>query len=385
MPLTMDTLAERILKAIEASGMTRRKLAEEIGMDPTALSKALSGKRHFKTLEVALISDALGVLVQDLYAEEETEPVSVAARAQPESGPAVEQALDRAGQILDLDQLLTELGLPASPPYVTYQPPADRPYRQGEWMARRLRSKLRLGAAPLPAEVASLATWLEEKLNVDVAIEPLPRGLDGLAIARRPFGLIMVSSSIPAHRQRYTMAHELGHLLACDGCDIIDENISIGRTPAESRANAFAAAFLMSAEGLQAAFGGSEDISEQLIADLLGTYRVSLDALAFRLHNAGMIDAAQRDAVRRMSSSRIALRQGRATDLQARGDRRWPGRLLDRAVQAYANGRISIRPVARLVGVDADILLEELAPPSFPLAGASAGEPSEDDDLVPML
>jgi IrrE N-terminal-like domain len=192
--------------------------------------------------------------------------------------------------------------------------PELKPYEQGDWLAGKLRTELHLWAADLPAEVGPLATFLEEKVSIDVAIEPLPRGLDGLAIAHRPFGLIMVSSSIPAHRQRYTIAHELGHLLAGDGCNIIDENINIDKTPTEARANAFAAAFLTPAEALRAAVGRSSDLSEQLVADLLGRYRVSLDALAFRLYNADVIDAVGRDTVRRMSSARISLRRGRATD-----------------------------------------------------------------------
>lgn len=386
MALTADTLAERILKVIEASGMTRRQLAEVIGIDPTALSKALSGKRNFKPLEIALISETLRVPVQHLLADEEdgTEPASVAAKAQPYGNPAVETALARVEQMLELDGLLSELGFPATPAHKSRRLPRLKPFEQGDWLADKLRAELHLAAADLPAEVGPLATFLEEKLNVDVAIEPLERGLDGLAIARRPFGLILVSSSIPAHRQRYTIAHELGHLLAGDGCNIIDENINIGKTPIEARANAFAAAFLMPAEALQGALGGSSGLSEQLIADLLGRYRVSLDALAFRLYNVDLIDAVGRDTVRRMSSARIALRQGRATDLQARGDRRWPGGLLDRAVQAYAKGQISIRPIANLVGVDPDTLLEELAPPQLDSADLTSADPAADDP-VPML
>jgi hypothetical protein len=190
-----------------------------------------------------------------------------------------------------------------------------------------------------------------------------------------------VSSWIPATRQRYTIAHELGHLLAGDGGDIqVDENIMGGKTPAESRANAFAAAFLMPEEALRAAHGGRSGVTQQFIADLLGRYRVSLDALAFRLHNIGILTASQREDVRRMSSARISLRQGRAADLQARHDQRWPSGLLSRAVEAYAKGKISIRPISRLIGIDENLLLEELAPPQL-----AASTPAEDDELVPLL
>lgn len=229
-----------------------------------------------------------------------------------------------------------------------------------------------------------MATGVEDKFNIDVAIEPLERGLDGLAIMRQGYSLIMVSSSIAAHRQRYTIAHELGHLMAGDQGDIVDENINFSRSPEESRANAFAAAFLMPENALRTAFGDQSVPTEQLIADLLARYRVSLDALAFRLHNLGIIDTAERDAVRRMSSARIALRQGRASDLQARHDRRWPGGLLRRAVESYVKGHISIRPIAQLVMVDPDVLLEELAPPRLSPPGLKpAGRP--DEDLVPQL
>jgi hypothetical protein len=189
----------------------------------------------------------------------------VLARVQPEANPATEQALARARQMLELDELLIEQGFSALPVVRPPRPSSGQPYQQGELLAQRLRSRSGLGDA-----------------------------------------------------------------------------------------------------------------------DLLARYRVSLDALAFWLHNLGIINAAGRDAVRRVSSARIALRQGRASDLQACHDQRWPDGLLRRAVEAYAKGRISIRPIAQLIKVDPDTLLEELAPPRPARPGAAAG-PESDDELVPML
>jgi Zn-dependent peptidase ImmA (M78 family)/transcriptional regulator with XRE-family HTH domain len=385
MALTTEMLADRVRAAMEASGMSQRALGQAIGFDPPTMSKALSGKRGFKPLELALISETLGVSVQQLLADDETTArEAVLARVQPEGSPATEQALARVRQMLELDGLLSEQGFEAFPAVRPPRPSTGPPYRQGELLAQRLRSQSGLGDADLPTDLSQLAADVEDKFNVDVAIEPLERGLDGLAIWRRHYSLIMVSSSIAAHRQRYTMAHELGHLMAGDQGDIVDENINYSRTPAETRANAFAAAFLMPAGALRAAAGEQSKPTEELIADLLARYRVSLDALAFRLHNLGIIDAAGRDSVRRMSSTRIALRQGRASDLQARHDQRWPDGLLRRAVEAYAKGRISIRPIAQLINVDPDALLEELAAPRLAPPGTTATSES-DDELVPML
>lgn len=384
MALTMERLAARIREAMKASGMTQRALAAAIGLDPPTLSKALAGKRGFKPLELALISDALGIPVQHLLAEESPGRESVAARVQTGSSPAAEKAFARVRQMLDLNELLSEVGFRALPVHQPQRHPRGQPFQQGELLARQLRSQSGLGDADLPTDLSQLATDVEDKFNIDVAIEPLERGLDGLAITRQGYSLIMVSSSIAAHRQRYTIAHELGHLMAGDHGDIIDENINFSKSPEESRANAFAAAFLMPENALRTAFGDQSVPTEQLIADLLARYRVSLDALAFRLHNLGIINAAGRDAMRRMSSARIALRQGRASDLQARHDWRWPGGLLRRAVEAYVKGQISIRPIAQLVMVDPDVLLEELAPPRLSPPGLEPpGRP--DEDLVPQL
>jgi Zn-dependent peptidase ImmA (M78 family)/transcriptional regulator with XRE-family HTH domain len=386
MALTIEMLADRVRAAMEAAGMSQRALGQAIGFDPPTMSKALSGKRGFKPLELALISETLGISVQQLLADDgaTTTREAVLARVQPEGNPATEQALARVRHMLELDDLLSEQGFEARPAVRPPRPSAGQPYRQGELLAQRLRAQSGLGDADLPTDLGQLAADMEDRFDVDVAIEPLERGLDGLAIRRRHYSLIMVSSSIAAHRQRYTMAHELGHLMARDQGDIVDENINYSRTPAETRANAFAAAFLMPAGALRAATSERTTPTEELIADLLARYRVSLDALAFRLHNLGIIDAAGRDAVRRMSSTRIALRQGRASDLQARHDQRWPDGLLRRAVEAYAKGRISIRPIAQLINVDPDALLEELAAPRLAPPGTTAASES-DDELVPML
>lgn len=389
MDLSTEALAARVQQAVRTSGLTQQQLADRIGVDPTALSKALGGKRNFKPLELALIAEQLGLSIQQLLADDQDEnpgEAVIAARAQADASPAVDGALDRVQRILDLDQLLSELGFPGFAAARPSRMPSATPSEQGERLAAGLRERLGIGTADLPAEVGSLATYVEDELDIDVAIEPLSPGLDGLAVSRPGFQLILVSSSVSATRQRYTLAHELGHLLAGDGSRKggpriqVDENIMGARSPAETRANAFAAAFLMPAEALRAACGGHAEITQQLIGELLGRYRVSLDALAFRLHNAGLISGAQREDVRRMSSARIAMRQGRASDLQARRGRRWPDGLLSRALEAYARAEISIRPIAQLLEVDEDVLLDELAPIQLGPAGHTA-----DDDLVPFL
>jgi AcrR family transcriptional regulator len=58
-----DDLAQRVRLVVLSSGMSQREFADGIGMDPTALSKALAGTRRLRDDEIASIA-ALGKVSQ---------------------------------------------------------------------------------------------------------------------------------------------------------------------------------------------------------------------------------------------------------------------------------------------------------------------------------
>lgn len=361
--------------------MTQAELANVLGLDPSALSRALSGQRNFKSLEIALIAQTLQISTQQLLATER-EPISTAATASPRptASPAVERARERVHEILQLDRLLADHGF-APGPYISIQPTGDtapqapgkpagtesgQPAEQGHALAKRLRQEAGLGDDDLPYQLADLAQMLERQIGLDIAFEPLPSGLDGMSVCRpNGFRLALVSTGISATRQRFSLAHQIGHLIAGDAPELrIDEDLFARDAPEEHRANAFAASFLMPISALRAELRPGVDVSEELVAGLLGRFGVSLDALAFQLHQTDLVDAATRDRIRALSSDRIALRSGRTTDLQARNERRAPGNLLRRATEAYVAGRLSVRSLARLLVVEPEELLDELSPPN---------------------
>jgi Zn-dependent peptidase ImmA (M78 family) len=379
--LDRPTLAARVRAAISEAGKSQQDVASAIGIGESAMSRALNAQRDFKSLEIALLCEHLGLNPQTLLGDELTgdSTESLAARFQPNASPAINDALARVEEFLELDALLNDLGYAAYAELSLSMDQTRPAYEQGQLLADALRSKMGIGDDDLPAELDDLAQFLEARLGVDTAFERLPQGLDGLSVCRAGFKLALVSSGISATRQRYTLAHELGHLVADDAQDLrLDENVLGSKSPEETRANSFAAAFLMPAAALKAAITPGY-ASEELIAQLLGRYRVSLDALAFRLHNIGAVNAIGRDRIRSLSSSRIALRAGRTSDLQARNDLRMPGNLLNRAIEAYVKGDLSIRPIASVLRVDPNLLLDELTP------GRPAKQDQTEDELVPNL
>ena len=365
MAVSEAEITQRILRAMEQRQVRQADLARAIGMEASALSKALAATRRFGSLEVALIAEHLGISTDELLADQpNSRRVRVAARAEPGLGAVAAEAQELAHELAELDFLLVDAGYPSARPVHRWKVPAyGLAIDRGAELAARVRRDVGLGEIALPAGMEDLALLTEELLGINVHIAPLGRGIDGLALTTNSIQLVVISSTIAATRQRFTLAHEICHAICHDDSNLlIDEDVFGRRSDlSEIRANAFASAFLMPEALLKEAM--RQGVDDQTIGDLLGELRVSLDALAYRLYNLELVDHSEFDRIRRLSSVEIAKRPGRTDDLQARGDRRVPAPLLDRAYEAFVAGDISIRPLANLLGADPDQLLDELTPP----------------------
>jgi hypothetical protein len=99
---------------------------------------------------------------------------------------------------------------------------------------------------------------------------------------------------------------------------------------------------------------------------MLSKYKVSLDALAWRLYNVDLVDEMGCNRIRQLSNKKLSLLAGHAAEyqrqLQDHGQRRLPTGLLQRAIEAYNNGGIGIRVLARLTEVPPEVLAEQLKP-----------------------
>ncbi|WP_369200894.1 TetR family transcriptional regulator C-terminal domain-containing protein [Streptomyces sp. PU-14G] len=86
-------VAERVRKVVEAAGCTQREFARRVVMDPSKLSRALSGTRRFTVAELARIADAGEVDAGWLLGSPSTEPASPSAEpASPSAEPASARA-----------------------------------------------------------------------------------------------------------------------------------------------------------------------------------------------------------------------------------------------------------------------------------------------------
>lgn len=148
-------------------------------------------------------------------------------------------------------------------------------------------------------DVAEIA----RKLGADVRAVALADGLSGLLIRDAGKKIISYSVTDPEARQRFTIAHEIGHLLMHPGRPHIAEttrlvNVSkreVSRNYADAReereANQFAAALLMPESAVidrWDALSNKYDNAEGLAAYLAKEYGVSLAAMKYRANNLGL-------------------------------------------------------------------------------------------------
>ena len=357
----MTTPADRVRDLIALSGVSQGEFASGVGLDPSKMSKSLAGARRFSSLDLARIAERSTVTVDWLLTGGET-PLATAARAA--SGSSAQRALSEAGRLVDLRASATRLGYPQSWRSVPARSTRGRAVDQGADLAAE--ALARLESLSLDPVALDLATVLEAGFGVDVCITSLGDGFDGLAASTEDAKLILAALTPVAFRQRFTIAHELGHLLAGDDQGVhLDKDISSPesrRDQTEIRANAFAAALLMPESRLRAAVGPGFD--EGAFATLSLRLMVSPPALAYRLENLRLIDAITRDVWKSLSASQAARKAGSANSMAAATaystEPRRPGLLARDLFAAYLDERTTLRPYANLLGVDTATLRDEL-------------------------
>jgi Zn-dependent peptidase ImmA (M78 family) len=148
-----------------------------------------------------------------------------------------------------------------------------------ERVAVRIREHWRLGIDPVP----NLAELLEEQGIKVLSIDS--NDIDGMtaSVGRKggdPVPVVVVKKSAWSERKRFTLAHELGHMLMR-----VPE--AIGGEDAASR---FAGAFLMPADAVRREIGNRRStISLGEMLDVKHRYGVSLQAIAHRCHDLEII------------------------------------------------------------------------------------------------
>ena len=165
--------------------------------------------------------------------------------------------------------------------------------------AERLLQRHGIAEPPVPVEHIAVAE------GVQIARNHFSGSESGCALRNGHARMIGVNTATGHRRQRFTIAHELGHLLLHEGKPIIvdhsvrinrrDGRSSLGTDHEEIQANSFAAELLMPREMVVRRVIASLDeggvTRDQLIARLSREFDVSGEAIGYRLINLGILAA----------------------------------------------------------------------------------------------
>lgn len=278
-------IGQRLKVARAAAGLSLRGLSDKIGNQVSAQmigryerDEAMPGS----TVLIAL-ADALGVSENYLVAQSELRLEGVEFRKNRFTSRKDEAVVE--AKVLDaVDRYVTVESIVGAPS-ADWTPPIGAPFvvssdAEAEIAAGRLRARWDLGLEAVP----NFAEFLEER-GIKVVAISLPESISGLVCyVRRNDGrqvpVIVVNDDDTGERQRFTLAHELGHLLL-EVHSGIDE---------EKAAHRFASAFLMPAELLWAEVGRHRRaVAVGELVELKMLFGVSAQAIAYRCKDLGII------------------------------------------------------------------------------------------------
>lgn len=231
-------IGKRLRQARTAAGLSMRGLAERAGMSAMAISKYESGKATPSSGALIRLAKALEVPVEYFFRPGQIELQELEYRKHRKLPVKVQTKIE--GDVLEQVERFFELKdvLPSGP-ISSFRMPEDLPPRIGsydaiEGIAESVRKAWQLGFNPIP----DLTDTLEERGIIVLQTAALhENNFDGLAATVNEVPVIVVGFGWPGDRQRFTLAHELGHLIIKGrlGKDLDDERA----------ANRFAGAFLV--------------------------------------------------------------------------------------------------------------------------------------------
>lgn len=182
-----------------------------------------------------------------------------------EDDEAIEEAAARARSVLDLDE--------------------------GAVIRNSVRAAERLGCLILP---------LDDELGRHLGLSQRISGTPVIRVARSSED---PTRAVPGDRQRFTVAHELGHLSLHHDCP--PPNTAAEAARFEKQAHRFAAAFLVPAEPLLADL---EDLGNRVtlntLAHLKQRWGMAIKAMVVRFRQLGLIDDAQARSLYKQISAR---------------------------------------------------------------------------------
>lgn len=328
-------IAERLQQV--RSGIHNQEFARSIHMDPSAFSRAMSGKRGFSTDEVVTIAQVLDTDANFLLTGIE-DPLRVRKAARCTYSPATQRysAPTTDDQVIqDIKVAYGQVWPNGVPDLQDTEVPDNPP---------EVRNLLGHGFAH------DFANRVEEKLGVDVI--QLAELETDYTLSIGNCRVILLNATPYWFRRNWSLAHELAHVARKDWIDHHGP-----RGDSDFAANVFAAELLMPETEIRAI--PWKDLDGKAVAHHVVRFAVSTTALKTRLQRLNIaIDGTEVQSALEMSTPKLAERYLGLSELaalakaeQGSSARRFPNLLVWSHQLAVESGEIAANHLAWMLGV----------------------------------
>ena len=274
--MTPQELGTKLKQARENVGMKQADVANTLNLNRTAITQMEKGNRSVSTLELSQLAALYHRPVSAFFGapDAEEDMLVVLYCALPDSGKkgAVKKQVSRylhwCQEGHNLERILGRNPRSGPPAYDRPMPDgAWEAIQQGEHTADEERKRLDLGNRPVSDMSKLIQTQGIWASGVDFSSD-----VSGLFLSHSSIGMaIFANLAHSRNRKRFSYAHEYAHALMDRDAQVTVSQAANSSARVEMRANAFAAAFLMPADGIAALleeFGkGKSSRNEHIIFD----------------------------------------------------------------------------------------------------------------------
>ena len=259
-------------------GISQEDLAQQIGLNKMAVSNYEMDKRNPEMAIIQKIAEALDVSLSALLSQQDQQLVIEHGAFRKQSSikkgtqDLIFGKLDRyLGRLFNVVSILGETVLAPSPSI------ERKRMMNCEEAGQYLRKLLCL---PSNGPIGNITDILENNGYIICPVEMDERGFSGNSgmVNNRPY--IAVNTTMPAERQRFTLIHELAHLVFIFNDDEDDEKLVDG----------IAGAFLLPEQDIRRELGPKRN---SIISDLRiiqKEYGVSMSSIVVRAHQTGILN-----------------------------------------------------------------------------------------------
>lgn len=289
--LTPEALGARVARARDDASMSQAELAAQLDLDRSSVSRIESGGRKVSAAELVQISAILGRPIGWFVTDE---PEAVRSRRRGLGSHASTRHADLAIESVAMDvRYLLDRGVLGWSKVEPRGVPGS--HEEAERLAGVVRTELQMGPEPL-LDLGAKA----ERLGVYAFSLDLGDADDGASVELvgdrgGRVGVAVVNGAQDPGRRRWTLAHEIAHVLTGDAYAGEANSAAV-----ERYLDSFVAYLLMPRSGtvqLWSEFSGEAPGRAALA--LAARYRTSWTAACNHLRNVDLIDGAQLEALKR--------------------------------------------------------------------------------------